>query len=153
MRAITLLMAFVAIVTFGCKSGEKGEIYTLEESIDKNSRVPDHHNSRTSLDWAGVYEGTTPCADCEGIKTKLTLADDETFELSQAYLGKPGKDIRFKENGKFTWDEAGSSITLTTPSHVIKFKVGENEVTMLDMSGNVVSGELANFYVLKKTSN
>lgn len=35
-------------------------------------------NSQTSLDWAGTYQGTTPCrtgepADCEGIQTVLIL--------------------------------------------------------------------------------
>ena len=150
MRTLTLLMALVAVVTFSCKSGEKGEIYTYDNSAEMNSGVPDGHNSRTSVDWAGVYEGTTPCADCEGIQTKLKLNNDNTFKLTQTYLGKPGEKNRYKGSGNFTWNEEGSNIILTAQNITIKFQVGKNEVTMLDMSGNVVSGELANFYVLKK---
>lgn len=146
----TILMAFVAIIAFSCKSGEKGETYTFDTSSEINAGAPDHHNSRSSLDWAGVYEGVTPCADCEGIKTELTLNQDETFSLSQTYLGKPGEKNKYEKSGKFTWNDQGSNITLIAQNVTIEFKVGENQVTMLDMSGNVVSGELANFYVLKK---
>ncbi len=115
-----------------------------------DSGAVDHQNSKTKLDWAGVYEGTTPCADCDGILTKLTLNTDETFSLSRNYLGKPGKEIKLKEDGNFTWDESNSSIIVTAPNHTIRFQVGENDVTMLDMSGNVISGELANLRPKKK---
>lgn len=42
----------------------------------------------------GTYIGTLPCADCEGIKMKLTLqggkaGKTKTFVLEQTYLGKP----------------------------------------------------------------
>src|SRR5215831_4012358 len=41
-----------------------------------------------------VYEGVLPCADCEGIKTELTLyrkaesSDPATYRLSETYLGR-----------------------------------------------------------------
>ena len=44
------------------------------------------HNSRNSLDFAGVYEGVLPCADCPGIQTRLTLNRDVSYELSTLYL-------------------------------------------------------------------
>jgi uncharacterized lipoprotein NlpE involved in copper resistance len=150
MKRITLILAVMAIVTFGCKSGEKSDGYILDNPTETNPGVPDGHNSRTSLDWEGVYEGTTPCADCEGIETKLTLNSDNTFELTQTYLGKKEENTRYTSSGDFTWNEAGSNIILKAQDITIRFQVGENEVTMLDMAGNVVSGELANFYVLKK---
>ena len=28
--------------------------------------APDLHSSQNALDWAGVYEGVLPCADCPG---------------------------------------------------------------------------------------
>lgn len=150
MKRITLIMAIVAIVTFGCKSGEKGDGYILDTSTETNASVPDGHNSRTSLDWAGVYEDTAPCEDCEGIETRLTLNDNNTFELTQTYLGKEEQNPRHASSGDFTWDDAGSNIVLTAGDLTIRFQVRENEVTRLDMEGNVVSRELANFYVLKK---
>lgn len=149
MKKLALVLSVATFVLFGCKSGEKHEM-VFDGPIETVSPKPDGHTSKTSLDWAGVYEGTTPCADCEGIQTKVELKSDNTYVMSQTYLGKPGGDNKFNESGDFTWDDNGSNITIETSGLVIKFRVGENELTMLDMSGNVVSGVLANFYVLKK---
>jgi uncharacterized lipoprotein NlpE involved in copper resistance len=41
----------------------------------------DVHNSRSSLDWAGTYEGVLPCADCPGTKIRLTLNGDGSYRL------------------------------------------------------------------------
>lgn len=150
MKRITLILAVMAIVSSGCKSGEKNDGYILDNPTETNPGVSDGHNSRTSLDWEGIYEGTTPCADCDGIETRLTLNSDNTFELTQKYLGKKEEKTRYTSSGDFTWNETGSNIILKAQNITIRFQVGENEVTMLDMAGNVVSGELANFYVLKK---
>jgi|SRR5690554_97785 len=149
MRTFTFIMMLSVIIVAGCKSGEGGEAYDIAP-IDREANLPTADNSRTSLDWTGVYEGTTPCADCDGIKTTLRLNDDETFVLSQTYLGKNNDEVSFKEEGTFTWDDNGSEIIVEAKDITIRFQVGENEVTMLDMAGNVVTGELANFYVLKK---
>ena len=46
------------------------------------------HSSRNSLDWAGTYEGVLPCADCPGIRTRLTLNRDESYELSTLTLDR-----------------------------------------------------------------
>lgn len=153
MKKLSLLLALAAMVAIGCKSGEKGETYTFDDNVEAPSQKPDMHNSRNSLDWAGVYEATSPCDDCDGIRTRLKLNEDETFELTQKYLGKDGDDVRFNSTGQFKWDDNDSDVILNTKTLRIRFQVGENEVTMLDMKGNVVSGELASFYVLKKTSN
>lgn len=149
MRTFTFIMMLSVIIVAGCKSGEGGDAYDIAP-IDRESTLPTGDNSRTSLDWMGVYEGTTPCADCDGIKTTLRLNDDETYVLSQTYLGKNNDEVSFKEEGNFTWDDNGSEIIVEAKDITIRFQVGENEVTMLDMAGNVISGELANFYVLKK---
>jgi len=148
MRKTVLLIATISLVAMGCKNNAKEELNSTEEVVEVTSELPDHHNSENSLDWAGAYEGTTPCADCEGIKTTLILDDDGSFELTQVYLGK--EDTPFVQKGDFTWDDAGSAITLNTSDKPLMFKVGENEVIMLDQEGNVTTGELAGFYVLKK---
>ena len=45
------------------------------------AQAVDMHNSRNSLDWVGIYEGVLPCADCPGIKTRLTLNYDGSYRL------------------------------------------------------------------------
>lgn len=149
MKKSALILAVATFVLFGCKSGEKHEM-VFDGPIETVNSKPDGHTSKESLDWAGVYEGTTPCADCDGIKTTVQLKTDKTFTMSQNYLGKTGDDIRFRESGTFSWDDNGQDVILETGKHKIRFHVGENELTMLDMEGNVAKGELANFYILKK---
>ncbi len=55
-----------------------------EASDPTMAKQADMHTSQNSLDWAGVYEGVLPCADCPGIQTRLTLSRDETYELVDA---------------------------------------------------------------------
>jgi len=106
------------------------------------------HNSQNSLDWSGTYQGTLPCADCPGIRYVLTLKDDHSYQLKTQYLERG--DSVFTESGTFTWDENGNQITLADRGE--KFQVGENQLFHLDMEGNRITGNLAEYYILKKTT-
>jgi uncharacterized lipoprotein NlpE involved in copper resistance len=151
MKKIVLGVAIVAITCVSCKNGEKTETSSKETTETVNSALIDSHTSENSLDWTGVYEGTTPCADCSGIKTVLDLKEDMTFTLSRSYLGKPEGKNEFKQKGDFNWDETGSKIILKTENIPMELKVGENQLWMLDGNGNIIEGQLANMYILKKT--
>ena len=48
----------------------------------------DSHTARDSLDWAGSYEGVLPCADCPGIRTRVTLSDNGRYEKQTQYLDR-----------------------------------------------------------------
>lgn len=112
-----------------------------------NSKTADSaHNSRNSVDWAGSYQGTLPCADCPGIQTMLTLQEDGGYTLRTTYLERG--DSVYTESGNFAWDENGGKITLDTDDR--KFQVGENRLFALDMEGNRITGKLADHYVLQK---
>jgi heat shock protein HslJ len=109
--------------------------------------MPD--NSRTALDWAGLYQGTLPCADCEGIEMALTLNQDLTYTLQAKHLGKdtPARP----QSGTFAWDEQGRSITLSgikdLPNH---FLVGEERLFQLDPAGQRITGAQAERHILQK---
>ena len=128
-------------------------IYKLVKEVSKRKvDLPTYSdNSKNSLDWEGTYEGTLPCADCEGIKTTLTLFSDGTFKRTQEYLGKNGTP--FTDNGKFEWNEAGSVISLIDNNDNQKYKVGENQLFHLDNTGNQIKGNLSEKYILSKTNN
>ena len=149
MKKSALIIAVGIFALFGCKSGEKHEMI-FDEPMESVKPKPDGSTSKTSLDWAGIYEGTTPSSDGEGIKTVVELKTDKTFKMSQSQLGKSIAQKKFTEAGDFTWDEDGQSIILKASDITIRFQVGETELTLLDMSGNVKSGALSNFYILKK---
>jgi uncharacterized lipoprotein NlpE involved in copper resistance len=121
---------------FSCNSGKQP---TTVMTVD---------SSKTSVDWVGAYSGTVPCADCEGIFTTLTLHENSTFQMTMSYLGK---EFEVTSEGNFTWDEQGNIITLEKEDEGMKmFKVGENKIFMLDVSGKEITGELANNYILVK---
>lgn len=107
-------------------------------------------NNKTSLDWAGTYKGTVPCADCEGIETTISIDTDSNYTLTLNYLGK--KDaVMVEKKGTFTWNDAGSTIILSGISDgATHYLVGENKLIQLDLSGNRITGELAARYELAK---
>ena len=53
---------------------------TPSKPISARSVPVDNHTARNALDWPGSYEGTLPCADCPGIRTRLTLMKDGRYE-------------------------------------------------------------------------
>ncbi len=114
----------------------------------------DTHNSENSLDWAGVYTGIVPCADCEGIKTVLRIDTNSNYQLETSYIGKE-ENIETK-SGKFSWDKSGGVITLNGLSktiHPTYYLVGENQLIQLDLKGKPITSELSSKYILKKEQN
>ncbi len=89
----------------------------------------DLHTSQNSLDWAGVYEGISPCADCPGIKTRLTLNSDGTYERVVHYLGLQGTGQTVR--GLFTWQAGGNAITLDQHGGGEQYSVGEGRLSLL----------------------
>jgi copper homeostasis protein (lipoprotein) len=136
---LILLMAFT-----GCNSSKK---------INKLEQPADMHTNQISLDWAGTYRGVTPCADCPGIETALTLNTDNTYQLQTRYLER--SEQTFVETGKFNWAQNGQSVTLQPqPNSTLKqFKVVENAVIQLSIDGQEIEGNLKQMYVLQKMGN
>jgi uncharacterized lipoprotein NlpE involved in copper resistance len=141
----------ISLLFISCKK----EIKNAEIKTDTIAKVDiepatDSHNSKNSLDWQGIYKGITPCADCEGIETEVVLNKDLTYVIKTKYLGKGDGKI-FEEKGSFIWDKTGGSISLQGGKGAIsQYKVGENRLIQLDMEGKVITGDLAEMFVLKK---
>lgn len=134
-----MLLAFTA-----CKNNPEKE----SAEIADEENIPDMHTSKIALDWQGVYSGMTPCADCEGIETNLSL-NNESYTLYTRYAGKEDKGNTV--SGTFSWNEDGNSITLDGLNESPKqFKVHENSLLQLDMNGDVITGDLADMYRLEK---
>lgn len=142
---IAFLLIISAILLYGCKSTDTGKPVNKEDNA---------HNSQNSLDWAGLYSGVIPCADCEGIKTKVRLNNDGTFHKESVYLGK--NEAPFERKGNINWNENGNIVMLAglnTDEIPEKYFVAENRLIKLDMDGKFIEGELAENYVLKKIEN
>lgn len=147
MKKILILSAAVlAMASCGNRNQQKNKT-GADAAKTEQAATADTHNSRNSLDYAGTYEGTIPCADCPGIKISITLEAGGGYTKTMAYLEKPNI---FASKGTYKWNDAGSVVTLTDEEGSEMYKVGENTLTMLDRDGNAITGDLADMYVLKK---
>jgi len=147
MKKIVFILS-IACLLFGlnaCKSKSK-------EQADSNVEITSMcGNSMISLDWAGTYTGVIPCADCPGIEVQITLNKDNTFEMTRKYQDRNVDAFVF--SGTFSWNDAGSIITLNgldANAYPTQYQVGENVLFQLDLEGNRITGDLAENYMLTK---
>ncbi|ENM5882185.1 copper resistance protein NlpE [Vibrio metoecus] len=161
MKKSIFALSALTLILVGCDNQQDAKV-EVEKIVDvaaqpveqsaaqaSTDNVDAAHNAQNSLDWAGIYQGTLPCADCGGIETELTINSDGTYKLTEQYLDKEGEP--FVSEGTFAWDETGSIVTLQSGDQTGRqYLVGENTLTHLDMHGQQIDGELAEFYVLSK---
>jgi uncharacterized lipoprotein NlpE involved in copper resistance len=130
----TVFVLIVILLVNGmsaCKSNEK-----------KEPATPSQEN------WLGTYTGILPCADCPGIRTQVTLFADSTYEVNRQYIDR---EEVYSQAGGFYWNESDSVIVLNDSGEAPScYKTGENTLTQLDLNGDVITGELAENYVLRK---
>ncbi|MBK9401215.1 MAG: copper resistance protein NlpE N-terminal domain-containing protein [Bacteroidetes bacterium] len=106
-----------------------------------------------SLDASAVkitYEGTLPCADCQGIITTLSLTPDSSlFTLTEVYKGKIEGDTIFERSGKFN-KISGSDSSYTYLEFIFNNnsekqlyrQSGDTTISKLDQFGNVIPSSL-----------
>jgi uncharacterized lipoprotein NlpE involved in copper resistance len=138
-----LLVIFVA-----CQSNQSEKPADTTPAIDSSAQasVPVIDSNA----WAGLYKGITPCQDCEGVETSLTLSTDTTYALKLVYLGKDNA-APVEATGRFRWNPGENSITLdgllNMPS---RYTVGTNMLMQMDLTGQPIQGALAGKYILIK---
>lgn len=122
---LLVLAIAVALALGGC----------MPRHEDAAKAVPDPaHNSRNALDWAGTYEGVTPCADCPGIRLRLTLHADGRYELQRQYLEREAAPQTVQ--GRFAWSTDGSTVILDAAGQGQQFRVGEGRLLQLNRDGS-----------------
>ncbi|GHT76082.1 hypothetical protein FACS189413_17930 [Bacteroidia bacterium] len=142
MKQIFILFLVVVAIS-GCSNSSKQSSKQSEEI-----QAIDTHTSQTSLNYHGMYLGTIPCADCEGIETTIILGDTD-YSIKTVYLGKDKTE--HKETGTYSWDKSGQIITLEGIKNAPnKYFVGENHLRQLDINGDEITGPLAEMYILRK---
>ena len=109
---------------------------------------PQNHHSRIesgeiktekqleNLNFYGTYEGILPAADCEGIRTALTLNNDNTYVLRSEYHFINGRLMELAQSSS---------------NEKSYYKILDGSKVMLsDKEGTVNQGVLAEYYILKK---
>ncbi|MDR1161755.1 MAG: copper resistance protein NlpE [Tannerellaceae bacterium] len=143
MKKIYLLLG-IAILIASCntKSGSTKE----ENAVEEEEIIGD--TSMNALDVDGVYVGILPTASGEGMEVVVTLSGN-TYKKTVTYVGKSEEPI--ETVGEFIWDDAsGPIITFVGEEAPNKYIIGEDKLISLDMDGEVITGDLADMYVLKK---
>ncbi len=139
MKKLILLNFLVLIVACGTKKQTPEKTTPIDTTMYEA-------NSRNSLDWGGIYTGTLPCADCEGISVTIILnGANNTYQMESSYMGK--KTNQFTENDTLKWSKDGNKILLLSGQ---KFRVMENKLELLDADGKRIETEFGELYVLNK---
>lgn len=141
-----MLMLGAALLMTAC-GGKKPQ---TPAPVADSTQVAATDSAAADTSYCGTYRGTLPAADCEGIKTVLTIASDSTYSLSSDYIGK--KNGQFVTSGVYHLRQGGL-IELVTPSSgdLTYYKIKDaHSVILTDSLGNEPEGEMAKLYVLKK---
>ena len=98
----------------------------------------------------GTYQGTLPAASGPGIETTLTLEKNGIYNLKSVYLDED--DGVFDEVGTYYVED--DVITLNSPQvEAVYFKLEDNQVRRLDHRRQQIIGNMADYYILKKTKS
>ena len=109
----------------------------------------EHQHQPDSTAWIGMYNGSTPCADCIGVKTTLALNKNNSYILITQFLGKSERE--YVEKGKIVWINP-HNLQLTSKDGKVnhRYLLGDNSLTQLDDQGNRINGKQAERYVLRR---
>lgn len=142
----TFLILSIGLValSMSCQNNNGNKAQSQQED---SLSFHDEHNAQNSLDWAGTYQDTIPCADCPGILTTIKLYEDGSYAYSAEYLER---NTTLQDTGKFMWHNNGSVVHLKGENIDTKYKVGENVLFQRDTEGQVIESEIADNYSLHK---
>lgn len=131
---ILILVFMLLMSNFSCINNHKSSV-----AID---RISNQETTLTNL--VGSYIGNLPCVDCDAINTVLHLKRDHSYQLIYSYDGK--SDDEFTKEGLWTVNK----------NHLIlkgldyQYMIQPDFLIQLDLSGNEITGELAEHYQLSK---
>lgn len=100
----------------------------------------------------GVFYGFIPCNDCNGIKTTLSLKQNNNYLL----VTQPARESsrEFYEKGKYSWNDENHTVVLTPRKESITRQyLIEDEGTLIQLNDNGarVTGESADRYILRRS--
>lgn len=98
----------------------------------------------------GVFFGTIPCADCEGIEYIIAFNEDFTYNTKSVYLGKSEKPL--ETSGNYTIED--EIIKLLNDDEGMRYfiETGKN-LQILDRNREEIAGSLAHKYILNPLAN
>ena len=155
----TLTLIFFSILLFANSAmartdteAQKNYAKALAKNHQQEIDHSVHTNQNKSLEFRGVFYGYLPCNDCAGVKTTLSLKQNNNYLL----VTQPARDSsrEFYEKGKYDWNEESRVLTLTprnkkeTRQYLIK---DEGTIVQMNPNGTKMSEELEDEYTLRSS--
>lgn len=105
-----------------------------------------------SLEFHGVFYGYLPCKDCDGIKTTLSLKQNNNYLL----VTQPAKESskEFYEKGKYSWNDENHTVVLTSrnESNIRQYHIkDEGTLILLNSDGTQMTREQSDSYILRRS--
>ncbi len=158
------LAVFALFVFVACNTSTQSPVpssHDIDSALAVKTTIPGEPDATRML--VGVFAGVLPCADCEGIKTELTLyqdvanADNNSYILVETYMGINTGDTSFTSKGKWDVlkgikDDNEASVFFLNydqPDESRYFlKKSDSAIVMLDKDQNIIASTLN--YTLRK---
>lgn len=86
----------------------------------------------------GWYGGTMPCADCEGIKSRLFIDPARVYTLETTYMGK--SDVIYQTSGIWHVDQDTAVLELID-DQLKYYVIDDGTLELLDRNGNRIKSE------------
>jgi len=111
-----------------------------------------HENHDKSKDFHGVFYGYLPCTDCNGIKTTLSLKQNNNYLL----VTQPARESsrEYYEKGKYSWNDENHTVVLTPlkESTTRQYHIENGETLIqLNSDGTRITGDQADDYILRRS--
>jgi uncharacterized lipoprotein NlpE involved in copper resistance len=148
----TLLSAYHPAMAKTDLEAQEGFARALAKSHQKETDHAAHVNPiDKNLDFHGVFYGYLPCNDCNGIKTTLSLKQNNNYLL----VTQPARESsrEFYEKGKYSWNDENHTVVLTPrkESTTRQYHI-EDEGTLIQLNsdGSKMAGE-TDRYTLRRS--
>lgn len=137
----------------GKKSVLVAGLALLLGSCYQQRRMVNGMNNLAPTDWAGIYEGKLPCADCPGIDTRIVFNNDGTFIRTSQ---KPGDSIKpYRTIGQSSWDQEKGLIILqdSGSSLTVPYRMNKKGLIMMHLGTGARPRPERSEYTLMKTNS
>ena len=103
-RSIPLLLSAALLALAGCGRDGASDAPSSDRAAADTAATPAEADAE---DFDRTWLGVLPCADCDGIQTRLQLQRDggaQTYELEETYLGAEGEAV-FTQAGEWVEED------------------------------------------------
>jgi uncharacterized lipoprotein NlpE involved in copper resistance len=122
---------------------------------NSTNKIEDHSAHEMPSDeskmFHGIFYGYLPCKDCDGIKTTLSLKQNNNYLIVTQYARESSRE--YFERGKYTWNEQEKTVVLTPSkggTEIHRYHI-ENKNTLIQLKEDGSRNADAERYTLRSS--